>query len=90
MNHKFMTPQECKCSKWEGNCPICDGGLAYCTVCKGAEGSLPTECPGSPMSAEVQEKIMQGETDFYAGQWVAQSTTETAKKRREKVGAAGA
>ena len=25
---------------------ICDGGLAYCKTCHGAEGSLPTECPG--------------------------------------------
>jgi hypothetical protein len=32
------------------SCQFCDGGLFACTVCDGAEGSLPTDCPGTPSS----------------------------------------
>lgn len=51
-SHKLLTPQECVAEdrrSWQhesGTCPICDGGLAYCTVCKGGESELDTPCPG--------------------------------------------
>lgn len=32
------------------SCPFCDGGLAMCTTCGGAEGDLPTHCPGEKMT----------------------------------------
>lgn len=49
---------------------ICDGGLALCTVCWGAEGSLATECPGEQMSDEHDEAVYGGELDFVDGAWV--------------------
>jgi hypothetical protein len=52
------------------HCHICDGGLAYCVVCKGAEGSLPTECPGAPMSGRTQDAVYAGLTNFVGGEWV--------------------
>ncbi len=47
--HKLMTPAECDCPGTP-YCPICDGGLAYCMVCKKAEAELDDwpECPGEP------------------------------------------
>ena len=35
----------------------CEGNLAFCTVCKGAEGSLTTECCGRPITEEEEHKI---------------------------------
>jgi hypothetical protein len=46
------------------HCHICDGGLALCVVCGGAEGSLPTECPGRPLTAAEEDAIMAGTMDF--------------------------
>jgi hypothetical protein len=47
-----------------GCCPICDGGLSLCTVCGGAEGSMPTDCPGHRMQAEVSDAVYAGEVDY--------------------------
>lgn len=46
------------------SCPVCVGGLAFCTTCKGAEGSLPTDCPGEPMSQEHQYHVYAENVDF--------------------------
>jgi len=48
----------------EGPCPICDGGLSYCTVCKGAESSLPTHCPGEPMTDLRADLVSAGHMDY--------------------------
>lgn len=48
----------------EGRCMICSGGLFSCVRCLGAEGSLPTECPGSHMTMDYQEEVMAGTLDF--------------------------
>ena len=45
-------------------------GLYECPVCKGSEGTLPTECPGAPMSMRVQDRVIAGLLDFKGGQWV--------------------
>ena len=45
---------ECKCN--ETGCQFCDGGLGYCTVCGGAEGSLLPHCPGVQLTAEQHDK----------------------------------
>ena len=37
--HTLMTTAQCRC-KNDTYCPICDGGLAYCVVCKGGELDL--------------------------------------------------
>jgi hypothetical protein len=48
---------------------VADGGLAVCRVCHCFEGSLPTECPGEPVSAEQQDRIYAGQVDFKDGNW---------------------
>jgi len=51
------------------HCPICDGGLAVCRVCGGAEGSLPTHCPGRRMTREEDQDVLHARRDFRAGKW---------------------
>lgn len=51
-------------------CKFCNGGLALCTVCRGAEGSLPSECPGTEMTREQEEDVYTGKLDFCNGAWV--------------------
>lgn len=52
------------------HCNICDGGLAYCKVCGGAEASLPTECPGEKMSSQTIDDVFACRMDFKGGQWI--------------------
>jgi hypothetical protein len=54
----------------EGNCDICDGGLAICKVCGGAEGSLPEECPGEKMSTYQDNSVFMGILGYKGGEWV--------------------
>lgn len=58
----------------EGDCGICNGGLALCEVCHGAEGSLTTDCCGRPIT-ELEEYMIYnlGVLDFVNGQWVLNS-----------------
>lgn len=51
-------------------CPYCDGGLFLCSVCRCAEGTLPSECPGSPVDGNTQDDIFTGKLDFKGGQWI--------------------
>lgn len=44
-------------------------GCAACHVCRGFEGSLPTECPGRRMTSGEQERVYAGVLDFKNGQW---------------------
>lgn len=57
------------------DCPCCSGGLAWCAVCGGAEGSLPKECPGVTMSPEQLDAVYAGKLNFVNGMWVRPSTT---------------
>jgi hypothetical protein len=52
MKHTYY---ECKCTRQY--CQFCDGGLYACTVCKGFEGSLTTDCPGVPLTEEQDAMI---------------------------------
>lgn len=52
-------------------CMICDGGLFLCGVCGGAEGSLPSECPGERMTTAQEEAVYAGRLDFRQGAWRA-------------------
>jgi hypothetical protein len=52
------------------HCNICEGGLANCLVCHGAEGSLPTQCPGRAMTHDEQDAVMAGTLDFDEGCWL--------------------
>lgn len=51
-------------------CFICEGSLASCLTCRGAEGSLPTDCPWRPMSSDEQEAVMGGTIDYISGHWI--------------------
>lgn len=53
-----------------GHCNYCDGGLALCVVCGGAEGELPTECPGGRMTREQRKDVYSGILDYKSGRWV--------------------
>ncbi len=46
-----------------------DDGLAHCTVCGGAEGSLTTECCGHSIGEEKLDSIYFGGLDFIGGGW---------------------
>lgn len=46
-------------------------GCAACSVCKGAESSLPTECPGKRMTTDQQDDVSWGRADFKDGVWVS-------------------
>lgn len=68
-------------------CMICRGGLFQCVVCGGAEGSLPTDCPGERISHAHTHAILQGDLDFRFGEgWVradnARGTPAWKKKER--------
>ena len=52
--------------------PDRDDELANCEVCFGAEGSLPTDCPGEPMTGEQQDAVYAGTLDFIDGEWIIQ------------------
>ena len=46
-------------------------GLSACSVCRGAEASLPTECPGEKMTAERQDEVQFHKMDFVHGKWIS-------------------
>lgn len=52
------------------SCPICDGGLALCTVCGGREGSLPSRCPGTRMTHDEANWVYEGILDFTDEGWI--------------------
>jgi len=66
MKHTLETHTDCE----KVHCHICEGGLAFCLVCKCGEGTLPTECPGEPVNEERQTEIYNGASDFVGGQWI--------------------
>lgn len=65
MNHIFETHKDCH----KPYCSICDGGLAVCTICGLAEGSLTTECPGVASEKEYGDEVYEGRLDFRDGKW---------------------
>lgn len=65
-NHTLIKHTDCQVN----NCIYCDGGLSYCTVCTGAEGSLPTECPGRKLTDDEESLVASGVKDYVNGKWV--------------------
>lgn len=51
------------------DCSVCNGGLGLCTICGGAEASMPTECPGVRMTNEEQDLVQDGKLDYFNGHW---------------------
>lgn len=66
MNHKLITHKDCEIQ----NCLICDGGLAICSVCGGAEGALTTDCPGIQLESYQLDSIHNGDIDFINEKWI--------------------
>lgn len=65
------------CEDSECRCGICEGGLALCTTCGGAEGSLPTDCPGERMHELVENEVYAGNLDYRRRQgWVRLSSNQ--------------
>lgn len=60
---------KCECGR-ERHCFFCDGGLFLCTVCNGAEGSLPKECPGRQMTTEEADAVYAGKLGYINHAWV--------------------
>lgn len=46
----------------DGRCVLCN--LFICSVCCGAEGSLPTDCPGVQMSMLLSDEVYAGRLDY--------------------------
>jgi len=67
--HTLHDCQRDGCSPTPETCNFCRGGLAYCNVCGGGEGSLPTDCPGRKLTTEEQDAIYTAKTDFRYGLW---------------------
>jgi hypothetical protein len=60
MEHKLLRHENCA----DECCGICEGGLALCTVCGGAEASMPTDCPGRLLTDEEVQGILDGHLDY--------------------------
>lgn len=54
----------CKGGHDQPGCQFCDGGLFACTICNGFEGSVPTDCPGVPMTEEQADAVYDGKLDY--------------------------
>lgn len=60
--HVLITPATCDCNKLSDDpCPVCDGGLAMCSVCHKAEAELDEPCappaeatPAEPHDHEIE------------------------------------
>lgn len=63
MNHKLYETgdKDAPHSILDGNGEVV---LALCRVCGGAEGTLPTCCPGRRLTPKEEEEIYRGELDF--------------------------
>lgn len=59
---------ECKCG--HVGCQFCDGGLGHCTVCKGFEGTLTTDCTDKKLSEQTLNAVWKGYIDFKDGKWI--------------------
>jgi len=53
---------ECKGNCDPYGCNLCN--LFICVICNGAEGSLPTDCPGVKMMEEQEQQIYAGKLDY--------------------------
>ena len=62
--------KKCTDPNCNGACNLCE--LFLCSVCNGAEGSLPTDCPGTKMTLEQEERVYLGKLNFLESQggWV--------------------
>ncbi|UFT98123.1 hypothetical protein KO561_13015 [Radiobacillus kanasensis] len=64
MKHDFYTSKDISPHDEWAQRNIVEGGLSICKVCKGAEGSLTTDCPGELIPYDLDQKVYKGEMDF--------------------------
>jgi hypothetical protein len=65
MHKRVRCPPECE------GCFYCEAGIFACTRCGGAEGSLPTDCPGERMSEVIERAVLEGVIDYtLRGGWI--------------------
>jgi len=70
-----------KCTCYEVTCPYCEGGLGFCTVCNGFEGTLTTECCGRRITKEEERKIYEEHSlDFKNGEWITYTYPTTVEE----------
>lgn len=48
---------------------LTEGGLSFCPLCGGAEGSLPAECPKARMHPLEEQRVYAGGLNFIKGRW---------------------
>ncbi|MCP4988409.1 MAG: hypothetical protein GY928_20865 [Colwellia sp.] len=41
----------------------------HCIICEGTGKSLPTECPGKPMSDHQESRVLAKDSDYTNGKW---------------------
>lgn len=46
-----------------------EDGLENCLTCGGAEGSMPTHCPGRRLTSYELDQIYDGQRNFLHGLW---------------------
>ncbi len=68
MKHVYEQHTDCRTI----SCLICDGGLAYCVVCRAAECELTTDCAGVKLTQEQRQAISNDQLDFRNGAWHGQ------------------
>lgn len=67
MQHTWLKHEPGRCQEWR--CPICEGGLAICTVCGAAEGELTKDCCGFRLNQFILDAIYKGGLNFADGMW---------------------
>ncbi|WP_195178930.1 hypothetical protein [Mesorhizobium sp. INR15] len=60
-------------------CFVCRGGLGLCTICGGAEGAMPTDCPGEKVDSAILDQVYRGEFDYIGGRWVSKRSLDISK-----------
>ena len=53
-----------------------DDGLRHCLICNGAEASLTTQCPGRRLTDDEESRVLSGDLNFIAGEWVGEELAE--------------
>lgn len=70
-HHRWLVHENCETLY----CNVCEGGLGVCTVCCGAEGTLPTHCPGHEVPESVLMSVYAGLMDYRGGRWWTRSNS---------------
>jgi hypothetical protein len=63
------------------DCPTCKNqyGGAQCSACKGLEWwSLPSNCPGQPMTDTQMNEVYAGNWDYRCDLWVTRTSPDAA------------